>query len=170
MKAIKTILFLSCIFMGFSANAQKVKLKKGEVLIDKVAWLTYVDCGTFDAVCSLYNKNEEEIIFLKTIYINGAEPVTASNPNGKLVYVEVIFLGEDKKYEIGKRTQKNIISDIYKGNVVNEDGSLNSERVKRLVEKYGTPYSDRLNASTNTVIIKEESSNSGSGINIKIGN
>jgi len=70
MKAIKTILFLSCIFMGFSANAQKVKLKKGEVLIDKVAWLTYVDCGTFDAVCSLYNKNEEEIIFLKTIYIN----------------------------------------------------------------------------------------------------
>jgi len=81
-----------------------------------------------------------------------------------------IFLGEDKKYEIGKRTQKNIISDIYKGNVVNEDGSLNSERVKRLVEKYGTPYSDRLNASTNTVIIKEESSNSGSGINIKIGN
>tara|TARA_R110002012_G_scaffold283090_2_gene473129 strand:- start:78572 stop:79075 length:504 start_codon:yes stop_codon:yes gene_type:complete len=166
----KAILFLSIIFMGFQAHAQKVKLKNGEVLIDKVVWLTYQDCGTFDSVCSLYNENGDEIIFLKTVYVKGAEPITASNPEGKLIYVEVIFLGQDKKYEIGKRTQKNILSDIYKGNVVNEDGSLNTEKVERLVEKYGSPYSDRLNASTNTVIIKDESSNSGSGINIKIGN
>jgi len=171
MKATKTLLFIGILLLTFTANAQKVKLKKGSVLIDKVEWLTYTDCGSFDPVCSLYNADGDEIIFLKWISVPGEEPVTSSNTDGSLDYVEVVFLGKDKKYEVQKR-QKNIILDLYKGKVINEDGTINETKVDRLIEKYGTEFSDRLNGTKNTIIIQENSGkkSSGSGLNIKIGN
>ena len=47
MRSIKilTVLFISV--LAFNANAQKVKFKKGKVLIDKQEWLTYDGCGFF---------------------------------------------------------------------------------------------------------------------------
>lgn len=170
-KSFKLILSLSIMLLALSVNAQKVKLKKGNVLIDKVTWLTYSDCGTFDGTCSLYNANGDEIIFFKWISVPGEEPRTSANPDGSLDYVEIIFLGIDRKYEAQKR-QKHIILDLYKAKVVNTDGSLNLEKVNRMLEKYGTPFSDRLNKTKNTIIIKEESNSGsgGSGLNIKIGN
>ena len=52
---------------------------------------------------------------------------------------------------------------------INDDGTLNPEKVDRLVEKYGTPFSDRFNRNNNnpnTIIIKEQPR---SGVNINIG-
>ena len=135
-----TFLFLSFSLLGFS---QKVKLKKGEVLVDDALWLKYQDCGTFDSTCSLLNKENEEIIFFKFISVKGAEPRTQSNPDGTLRYVEISFLGEKKKIEL-KKTQKDCIELLYNSKVVNEDGTLNTEKVDRLVEKYGKEFSDRL--------------------------
>lgn len=170
MKTIKTTLFIGILLLAFSANAQKVKLKKGSVLIDKVEWLTYTDCDGFDPVCSLYNADGDEIIFLKWIDVPGVEPRTTTNKDGSLNYVEIIFLGEDKKYE-AQKTQKQIIRDLYKAKVVKIDGTLDIEKVNRLIEKFGTEFSDRLNNSDTTIIIKEKTNeSSGSGINIKIGN
>jgi hypothetical protein len=135
-----TFLFLSFSLLGFS---QKVKFKKGEVLVDDALWLKYQDCGTFDSTCSLLNKENEEIIFFKFISVKGAEPRTQSNPDGTLRYVEISFLGEKKKIEL-KKTQKDCIELLYNSKVVNEDGTLNTEKVDRLVEKYGKEFSDRL--------------------------
>ena len=167
MRLIKTLLTVLILVVSFNVSAQKVKLKKGNVLVDGEQWLTYQECGMFDGVCSLYNSNESEIIFIKLVKIPGEEPRTQSNPDGNLVFTEVSFLEKDLKYEIKGKTYKGIISDLYKANVVNNDGSLNDEKVNRLIEKYGTAFSDRLN---NTTIIINESSNNGSGVNIKIGN
>jgi hypothetical protein len=165
MKKIALIIALSFAFLGFS---QEVKLKKGSVLIDGNPWLKYQDCGGFDSTCSLLNTTGDEIIFFKWVKVPGAEPRTSSNPEGNLTYVEISFLGLNKKFEIQK-TQKNIIEMIYLGKIVNEDGTLNEEKVNRMVEKYGTPFSDRLNAGTkNTIIIRDEPSR-GSGVNINIG-
>lgn len=140
MKKVFTILFLTMTLLSFS---QKIKLKKGDVLVDEAVWLKYQDCGSFQSTCSLLTKENEEIVFFKFISVKGAEPMTKSNPDGTLRYVEISFLGEKKKIEVQK-SQKDCIELLYNAKVVNEDGTLNSEKVDRLVEKYGKEFSDRL--------------------------
>lgn len=166
MKNIITLLFLGISLIGFS---QKIKLKKGDLLVDEVVWLKYRDCGTFDSSCSLLGKDGEEIVFFKWMNIDGAEPKTASNPKGVLHYVEIVFVGQKMKIELQK-TQKDCIEILYNSKVVNQDGTLNPEKVDRLVEKYGTPFSDRLNrSSNNTIIINNNQQPQRSGVNINLG-
>ena len=160
-----------CLFLLISATcfAQKVKLKNNVILIDDVAWLNYQDCGTFDETCSILNKNNEEVIFMKWISVDGAEPMTKSNPQGTLRYVEVKFLGYNQMFEIAK-SQKAIIALLYNSKVVTESGELDQDKAAILVEKYGSEFSTRLNgpAPTNTIIIKE-SPQARPGVNINIG-
>ncbi len=167
MKRIITFLILISSVFGFS---QKIKLKKGDVLVDEVVWLKYQDCGSFDSTCSLMGKDGEEIIFFKWINVPGVEPVTQYNKDGSLRYVEIIFVGQKKKIELQK-TQKDCIEMIYNSKLVKEDGTLNQDKVERLVEKYGTAFSDRLNKSNNpsTIIINNNQEPVRSGININIG-
>lgn len=167
MKKIITFLILINSVFGFS---QKIKLKKGDVLVDDIVWLKYQDCGSFDSTCSLIGKDGEEIIFFKWINVPGVEPVTQYNKDGSLRYVEIIFVGQKKKIELQK-TQKDCIEMIYNSKLVNEDGTLNQDKVERLVEKYGTVFYDRLNKSNNpsTIIINNNQEPVRSGININIG-
>lgn len=167
MKRIITFLILIYSVFGFS---QKIKLKKGDVLVDDVVWLKYQDCGSFDSTCSLMGKDGEEIIFFKWINVPGVEPVTQYNKDGSLRYVEIIFVGQKKKIELQK-TQKDCIEMIYNSKLVNENSTLNQDKVERLVEKYGTPFSDRLNKTNNpsTIIINNNQEPVRSGININIG-
>jgi hypothetical protein len=165
LKVVITILFLSISLFGFS---QKVKLKKGEVLVDDVVWMNYQECGSFDSTCSLLNKNKEEIIFFKFINLEGVEPSTPSNPRGTLNYVEVKFLGFNKGFEI-RKTQKDIIQLLYNSKVLTESGELDQEKAAILVEKYGTEFSNRLNRTSNnntTIIIKEDTPRNGVNINL----
>lgn len=168
MRKVISLLFLSISFLVFS---QEVKLKKGDVLIDGTPWIKYQDCGTFDSTCSLLNNQKEELVFFKTISVEGAEPITQYNKTGTLSYYEVIFVGQKMKIELQKR-QKDIIEIIYNGKAINEDGTLNPEKVDRLVEKYGTPFSDRLNRTSNnqsTIIINNNQQPQRSGVNINLG-
>ncbi|MEC4048227.1 hypothetical protein OX284_002200 [Flavobacterium sp. SUN046] len=163
-----TLIILVISFLGYS---QKIKLKKGEVLVDDVAWLNYQECGSFDNTCSLLNKNNDELVFFKWINVPGAEPMTQYNKDGTLRYVEIVFVGAQMKIELQK-TQKDCIELLYNGKVVNEDGTLNMDKVSRMVEKYGTPFSDRLNRSSNspgTIIINNNQSPQRSGVNINLG-
>jgi len=165
-KIIVFIVFLVSIF----SFAQEIKLKKGDVLVDGNPWIKYQDCGTFDSTCSLLNNVKEELIFLKFITIPGGEPKVPANPQGNLIYVEVVFIGQKQKIELQKR-QKDIIEIIYNSKVINADGTLNPEKVDRLVEKYGTPFSERINNNNSKTIIINNNNETPkrSGININIG-
>ena len=167
MKKLLLVVVLGLSFLGFS---QTIKLKKGEVLVDGTPWIKYQECGTFDSTCSLLNNQKEEVVFIKTVAVQGVEPRTASNPNGTLSYYEVVFVGQKMKIELQK-SQKSIIEIIYNGKAINEDGTLNPEKVDRLVEKYGIPFSDRLNRGNNqgTIIINNNQAPQRSGININLG-
>ncbi len=166
MKNIFLVLLLIVSFLGFS---QDIKLKKGEVLVDDKAWLNYDGCGGFSQSCSLMmTSNKEEIIYMNLVIVPGVEPITNYNKTGDLKYIEVKFLGLNKIIELDL-TFKKAISIIYNSKCVNADGTFDEEKVERLVEKYGTPFSDRLNKTTNntnTIIIKEEPRRSGVNINI----
>jgi hypothetical protein len=166
----KKFILVLLVLVSFSGFSQKVKLKKGEILIDEVVWMNYQDCGAFDETCSILNKNKDEVIFFKWVKVKGGEPRTASNPEGNLTYIEVKFLGLNKFFEV-LRTQKDVISMLYNGRVINAEGELDEEKVARMVEKYGTEFSNRLNQSNNnnstqTIIIKEEPRRSGININL----
>ncbi|HNP31903.1 MAG TPA: hypothetical protein PKN96_01275 [Flavobacterium sp.] len=169
MKKTITILFFLISALVFS---QEIKLKKGEILVDDKAWLNYDGCGGFSANCSLMlTSNKEEVIYMKFVRVPGVEPITNYNKTGDLTYIEVKFLGVNRSIELENVTFKKIITIIYNSKCINDDGSFDEDKVQRLIEKYGTPCSDRLNKTTtnnNTIIIKEEPSR-GSGININLG-
>jgi len=168
MKKIITLIVLTFSLFGFS---QKIKLKKGEVFVDDVVWLKYKECGSFDTTCSLYNNQNEEIIFFKWISVPGVEPITNYNKDGALRYVEIVFVGEKMKIEL-QNTQKGCLEILYNAGVVNSDGTLNSEKVDRMVEKYGTEFSARLNTTNSnnpTIIINNNQEPRRPGININLG-
>ena len=164
MKKIITILFLSVSFFGFS---QKVKLKKGEVLVDKVLWSKYKEFNTFDY--SIYNLKGDEIIYLK--YVKQGPNNMVFSREGEPNYYEISFLGLNKKIEI-RNFAEEILSIIYDSKAVNEDGTFNQEKVDRIIEKFGTPFSDKSKKAINnpnTIIINNNQQPQRSGININLG-
>ena len=158
MKNLFTLIALITVVCGFS---QEVKLKKGEVLVDERSWLKYDGCGGFNSNCSLMiSSNKEEIIYMNLVKIPGVEPITNFNRTGELRYIVVKFLGLNSAIELENLSFKKIIEIIYNSKCVNADGSFDEEKVQRLVQKYGSPFSIRLNKmnqnnnSSNTIIIK----------------
>ncbi len=168
MRKIYVVLFSLLCFISYS---QDIKLKKGEILVDEIVWLKYDGCGGFSNTCSLQVlADNEEVIYMNFVRVPGAEPITNYNKTGDLVYVDIKFLGLNASIEI-KDTFKKIIGILYNSKCINEDGTLNEDKVLRLVEKFGTPFSDRLNqtqnnTNTNTIIIKDEPRRPGVNINI----
>jgi uncharacterized Zn ribbon protein len=165
----KRVALLFLVLFSTYCYSQKISLKKGDILVDEVAWMKYTECGTFDSTCSILNMNGDEIIFIKQIKIPGAEPMTKSNPEGTLHFKEVKFLGLDALVEFEHTTDKKILALIYNAKLINEKGEVDEEKVQRFVEKHGTPVSDRRgNTNTNTIII-QESPAPRRGVNINIG-
>jgi hypothetical protein len=160
MKKIIAILVVLISFLSFS---QKIKMKKGDLIVDDISWLKYQESNNFDV--SLINASGDEIIFLKFVK-QGVDNMIFGD-NVKPNYYEVSFLGLSKKVEI-RNLPKQIISIIYNAKIVDDKGVLISEKVDRMVEKYGTSFSDenKKTNNTNTIIIKEEPRRSGININI----
>lgn len=166
----KTQRIATCCFLliSFWVSSQNVKLKKGEVLVDQIAWLKYEGCtGLKRTLCSLFNKNGDEVVFMKFFKRSNASDSMVFNRGGDPNYFEVSFLGTGKKIEI-RDTPEQIVAILYKSKCVNEEGTLNTEAINRLIEKYGNSFSSQVTASstTNTIIIREEPR---SGVNINIG-
>ncbi len=165
----KNIILFFVLFISIFSFSQEIKLKKGEVFVDDKTWLNYDGCGGFSQNCSLMlTSNKEEIIYMNFVKVPGVEPITNFNKTGDLTYIEVKFLGLNKSIELDQ-TFKKAINIIYNSKCLNEDGTFDEDKVQRLIEKYGTPFSERINKSTtnnNTIIIKEEPRRSGININL----
>ena len=167
----KSIFTITALFISLLSFSQDVKLKKGEILIDEKVWLNYDGCGGFSQNCSvMLSSSKEEIIYMTLVIVPGVEPITNFNKTGDLKYIEVKFLGLNRGIELDM-TFKKAISIIYNSQSINEDGTFDEDKVQRLIEKYGTPFSERLKKTTtnnnnNTIIIKEEPRRSGININL----
>lgn len=100
--------------VSFWVSSQNVKLKKGEVVVDDIAWLKYEGCtGLKWTLCSLFNKNGEEVVFMKFIKRGNASNGTVFNSQGDPNYFEVSFLGTGSKVEI-RDTPEKISAILYK--------------------------------------------------------
>ncbi len=166
MKTIFLAVSLCIISLGFS---QEVKIKKDQVFIDEQHWLNSDGCGMFGASCSLSNLNGDEIIYMKYVELKGVEPITNYNKTGNVSYSEIKFLGLNVSIEL-QESYKKIIKILYAAKVVNPDGTLDEEKVQKLVEKYGSAFSERYNKTTNnTIIINNNQEPQRRGVNINLG-
>ncbi|WP_396195651.1 hypothetical protein [Flavobacterium sp.] len=166
MKNLFLTLFLSVIYFG---SAQEVKIKKDQVFVDEQHWLNSDGCGMFGSSCSLSNLSGDEIIYMKYVELKGVEPITNYNKTGNVSYSEIKFLGLNVSIEL-QESYKKIIKILYAAKVVNPDGTLDEEKVQKLVEKYGSAFSARYNKSTNnTIIINNNQEPQRSGVNINLG-
>lgn len=145
--------------------SQDIKLKKGNVLVDGNEWLKYDGCGGFDQTCSISNLEGEEVIYMKLF---------SKIQGGDEKYWKVNFLGTQMSLDLDFAEGFGLINGrllkkFYDAKVIGEEGSLDEDRVIRMVEKFGSPFTDKLNATNNTIIINNNQEPQKSGININIG-
>jgi hypothetical protein len=154
MKKAFLLLVLCVSALGFS---QTVRLKKGDVTVDDKLWLKYDGCGGWDRVCSVMNLQGEELMYMTLEQVKYSEEK----------YWRVKFLGLNQTLEIPYAMNGGLLKKFYVANVVNEDGTLNADKVSRMVEKYGNPNAETpVQNNTQTIIIKDETRKPGVQVNI----
>ena len=115
------------------SSAQKVKIKKGIAYVDKKP---YVKVERESGNMSIYPlEGDDEIIFLKL-----HDPTPNNNQNLDDYYI-VRFIDSGKEVEIDDKSRKGILKMIYKAKIVNKDGTLNEEKMKKFITKYGSDVS-----------------------------
>ncbi len=144
MKGIIFLVFSSFLFVG-TVSAQKVKIKDEVASVDGVDYVRWVKKrGTEISIYAL--NSETELIFVQ--YLNYSDPsrISKSNPEGKVRWIELNFLGQNVKCEVGSLSQKGLVKLLYE-NAIFVDGQLNVENVEKFVAKYGTNFSSNRPAS-----------------------
>ncbi|NML70197.1 hypothetical protein HHL23_10350 [Chryseobacterium sp. RP-3-3] len=139
----KKVLYISMLAFSCLAFGQKVKIKKDIVYVDGQQWLL-AEKDAFN--CSIFDKNKNEIIFIKYIKQSIGDNMLF-NRSGKPNYYLVKFIGTDKSIEI-RELPEDILKIIYKSNVVNPDLTLNPDKLRTLVEKYGNDFSKDTGSTT----------------------
>lgn len=138
MKNIKAILLIAFLALSFSATAQKVKFKRGKVLIDKVE--TY-EINNESTVTSFSTLNGKE--FVSVVYTSYEEPNPASKmphtgyipPTLKKTVSTVKFL-ESGKEMVTNMSNKKLIKAIYKAEMVDADGNIDEDKLNIFINKY----------------------------------
>jgi hypothetical protein len=180
MKNAIAFLFLFVSFLGFS---QKIKLKDGVILVDKVEYIKLREDKVSRRCYIISNLKGEDILYIKGMdYYDPAE-VKPTTPgyysDGKVFYFEVLsadlntiyFENRPSGSPFNSLYTENTISNLFNGEAINSDGTLNLEKLEILSKKIGFEFSKKRDAinnqrSNNTIIIKEEPRRSGVNINI----
>lgn len=126
----KLLVLVAVSFCIQFSQAQKVKIKDNIAYVDDKPYLKVSDCGMFKEDCSISNLEGKEIIFINHL----------TDPRKPGTYFRAVFIGLNTTIEI-KQTMKPFVETLFKNNVVGEDGKLNPENVKILLEKYGNRIS-----------------------------
>lgn len=146
----KTGLFL-LIFLGFFAHqsmAQKTKIKiKDDIAsVDGTDYIQMKKVSGVNAVSVYEMGSEDEIIFVRWMSYNDPSEVSNANPKGAVRWVELKFLNLDLICEVDSRGKKGLIKLFLENNLF-VNGSLDQDAVSKLVEKYGSTFSENRPAS-----------------------
>lgn len=135
MKKVLVLLLLSFSVLSFS---QKVKFKKGNVIIDDVEIYKYDSEGSST---TLSTKEGEEFVSILSTFYEVPNPAR-NHPGGhnypatikKFVYT-VRFLDSGKEFytDLG---DKGVAKAIYKAELFGEDGKLDEEKIDKFINKY----------------------------------
>jgi hypothetical protein len=101
-------------------------------------------------------KNLNGDILLLAIYKSYVDPneVTQSNPKGNVAYYEITDPESGEVYFEYQGFPKHLFKAFYNGGVINEDGSLNLENLKRVGSRFGHEFSRKRGEKPKVIIVK----------------
>lgn len=184
MKKIITIFFLTVSLLGFS---QKIKLKDGIVLVDKVEYLKLREDKVSRHCYILSNLKGEDILYIRSSKYYDASTIRPTTPgyytDGYVSYFEVLSADLNTIYFENRYSgspfnslyTENILSNLYNGEVMNADGTLNITKLEVLSKKIGFEFSkrrdevNRTSSNPGTIIINNNQTPQRSGLNINLG-
>jgi len=134
MKKINLLFTALLMIASYNVNAQKVKLKKGKVLLEKIEILKYEKTQAGNNL-SIYNLDDDELIFVKRN--------VSQNPQN--TYATITFLEMNLSFETSSDLTffKRLINRLLKDKVITDLGAVDKEKAKRFAEKYDENITDR---------------------------
>ncbi|MDO6595919.1 hypothetical protein Q4512_03270 [Oceanihabitans sp. 2_MG-2023] len=147
----KTIIPFLFILFTFSVTAQKVKIKKGKVFIDKVEYVLTEEDKLSDDSFIISNLKGEELFYLKYKYYSDPNLRRDTNPNGTVVYFELMskdletiyFEAESHPSLSAMGMSKKTYKILYNGEVINKDGTINKDNLETVSKKIGFEFSKK---------------------------
>lgn len=136
MKYLIKFLFIAIISSNFT-YAQKIKLKKGKILVDDIEVFNY-DSSNSEGWLSIYDiESGDEVIFIKEAD-NGTYTYQDDD------YTIYKFLEQEVIVEIsGYSVWKSYIKFLFKNKVFDTDGKLNDSKIAALKTKFDENITER---------------------------
>lgn len=134
-------LWIVLLLIGFTANAQKIKVKKNNLTVDgtAIAQIEKIGCGTFNYNCTYYVYDLEGELMMNVKVMIPAIPIESV----RNFYMRFAFVGIEGFAEIPTNSTKpkRIAETIVKSRLI-KDNALNEAAVEQFIIMNGTPISD----------------------------
>jgi hypothetical protein len=138
MKLLKIVLSIVLLAVCSAGFAQKVKFKKGEVLIDGVASYKINEEPTVISFATLSGTEFVSVVFASYEEPNQAAkmPHTGYIPATLKRYVGTVKFLESGKEMFTDMSQKDIIKSIHNAGLVNAEGKVDGDKLNIFITKY----------------------------------
>ena len=131
MKTTFILIFFSLLAFSNLSFAQKIKIKKGIVTVDKIKYVK-IETEHYGNDISVYDLNgNNELVFIKYM---------SSNNENTNSYFIVRFIDFKKEAEVRAISKKGILKKLYKANVIIEN-NIDEINMEKFVSKYGSDES-----------------------------
>jgi hypothetical protein len=141
-KALITLLILVTAFTTF---AQKVKVKKGAVSVDGIAYANWEKGDIVRQNRIVKNLNGDVLLIAITRRYQDPKKISESNPKGDVAYYEILKPGSEEILFEYQGFPKHLFKAFYNAKVINTDGTLNDENLKTVSGRIGKEFSRKRN-------------------------
>lgn len=180
----KKVFLILSLFISLFSFCQKIKDKDGVVSVDKVDFIKFREDKVSKFCYILSNLKGDDLLYVRGTSYNDPALVKPNGnggyTNGDVWYFEVLSANLETIYfethmsgsPFNSFRLKYVVISLFNGEVLNNDGTLNIEKLEMLSKKIGFEYSGKrediksAQQGTNTIIIKEEPRKPGININI----
>jgi len=155
------LLLLISFALATSASAQKIKVEDELITVDgqPYARIEQDGCGLIDVDCFYYVKSlqNQRLFVVKQMSFNDPTQVSASNPQGRQMYLQYVFTAAKATAETSYPATLHlraldVARKVYKAQLI-KDGTLNEQLAADFVTNNGTTYSEHRRASSQPTII-----------------
>ncbi|PCJ67738.1 MAG: hypothetical protein COA58_00970 [Bacteroidetes bacterium] len=137
----KTLITLLLFVIASSSFAQKVKVKKGAVTVDGVAYANWEKDDIVRQNRLVKNTNGDLLLLAVTRTFQDNKAISESNPKGNVSYYEILKPGSNDILFEYQGFAKHLFKAFYNGKVINEDGTLNEDNLKTVSIRIGKEFS-----------------------------
>ena len=129
---------LAILLITTTSYAQKIKLKKGDVLLDGKKVMTYdrEDWGTQKIHLFSLTDKKEQILMIKN------DNETSGYYDDDFLQIKFLQLGEMVELK-SKKSWKGIIAWLFKSNIIDDNGMVKEEEIDLFVKNYDENITDR---------------------------